>query len=406
MKRAFILVLDSFGIGAAADAEQFGDVGSDTLGHIAEQCAKGLADNDQRSGELKLPNLSKLGLAMAHKESTGALAQGLRDDVEIVGAYGHAAELSSGKDTPSGHWEIAGVPVLFDWGYFTDKQNSFPKELTDRILERAGLDGFLGNCHASGTQVLDDLGEEHMKTGKPIFYTSADSVFQIACHEETYGLDRLLELCQIAREELEDYNIGRVIARPFIGPGKGQFERTGNRRDLSVEPPAPTVLSKLVEEKQGQVVSIGKIADIYANCGITKKVKATGIPALFEATKEQIKEAGDNTIVFTNFVDFDSAYGHRRDVAGYAAALEYFDSRIHEVIELMEEDDVLILTADHGCDPTWPGTDHTREHIPVIVYGHKVPAGSLGLRDSFADIGQSLASYFGTSSMDYGKNFL
>ncbi|MGR5176663.1 phosphopentomutase [Vibrio parahaemolyticus] len=406
MKRAFILVLDSFGIGASADADKFGDVGSDTMGHIAEQCAKGLADNDQRSGELKLPNLSKLGLAMAHKESTGALAHGLSDNVEIIGAYGHAAELSSGKDTPSGHWEIAGVPVLFDWGYFTDKENSFPKELTDRILERAGLDGFLGNCHASGTQVLDDLGEEHMKTGQPIFYTSADSVFQIACHEETFGLARLLELCQIAREELEDYNIGRVIARPFVGPGKGQFERTGNRRDLSVEPPAPTVLSKLVEEKQGQVVSIGKIADIYANCGITKKVKATGIPALFEATKEQIKEAGDNTIVFTNFVDFDSAYGHRRDVAGYAAALEYFDSRIHEVIELMQEDDVLILTADHGCDPTWPGTDHTREHIPVIVYGDKVPAGSLGLRDSFADIGQSLASYFGTSSMDYGKNFL
>ncbi|GAL32864.1 phosphopentomutase [Vibrio maritimus] len=378
MKRAFILVLDSFGIGATADADKFGDVGSDTMGHIAEQCAKGLADNDQRSGELKLPNLSKLGLAMAHKESTGKLALGLRDDVEIIGAYGHAAELSSGKDTPSGHWEIAGVPVLFDWGYFTDKENSFPKELTDRILERAGLDGFLGNCHASGTQVLDDLGEEHMKTGQPIFYTSADSVFQIACHEETFGLDRLLELCQIAREELEDYNIGRVIARPFIGAGKGQFERTGNRRDLSVEPPAPTVLSKLVEEKQGEVVSIGKIADIYANCGITQKVKATGIPALFEATKEQIQKAGDNTIVFTNFVDFDSAYGHRRDVAGYAAALEYFDSRIHEVIELMQEDDVLILTADHGCDPTWQGTDHTREHIPVIVYGQKVPAGSLG----------------------------
>ncbi|MGF1771846.1 phosphopentomutase [Vibrio wakamikoensis] len=406
MKRAFILVLDSFGIGATADADKFGDVGSDTMGHIAEQCAKGLADNDQRSGELKLPNLSKLGLAMAHKESTGKLALGLRDDVEIIGAYGHAAELSSGKDTPSGHWEIAGVPVLFDWGYFTDKQNSFPKELTDRILDRAGLDGFLGNCHASGTQVLDDLGEEHMKTGQPIFYTSADSVFQIACHEETFGLDRLLDLCQIAREELEDYNIGRVIARPFIGAGKGQFERTGNRRDLSVEPPAPTVLTKLVEEKQGEVVSIGKIADIYANCGITQKVKATGIPALFEATKEQIQKAGDNTIVFTNFVDFDSAYGHRRDVAGYAAALEYFDSRIHEVIELMQEDDVLILTADHGCDPTWQGTDHTREHIPVIVYGQKVPAGSLGLRDSFADIGQSLASYFGTSSMDYGKNFL
>ncbi|WP_394145444.1 phosphopentomutase [Vibrio atypicus] len=406
MKRAFILVLDSFGIGATADAKDFGDVGSDTLGHIAEQCDKGLADNADRSGALKLPNLSKLGLAMAHKESTGNFAPGLDADAEIIGAYGHAAELSSGKDTPSGHWEIAGVPVLFDWGYFTDKENSFPKELTDRILERAGLGGFLGNCHASGTQVLDDLGEEHMNTGQPIFYTSADSVFQIACHEETFGLDRLLELCQIAREELEDYNIGRVIARPFIGVGKGQFERTGNRRDLSVEPPAATVLQKLVEEKQGEVVSIGKIADIYANCGITQKVKATGIPALFEATLEQIKQAGDNTIVFTNFVDFDSAYGHRRDVAGYAAALEYFDGRINEVLELMEEDDVLILTADHGCDPTWPGTDHTREHIPVIVYGPKVPAGSLGLRDTFADIGQTLASHFGTSPMEYGKNFL
>ncbi|OLQ87140.1 phosphopentomutase [Vibrio panuliri] len=406
MKRAFILVLDSFGIGATADADKFGDVGSDTLGHIAEQCDKGLADNDQRSGMLKLPNLSKLGLAMAHKESTGHFAPGLDADAEIIGAYGHAAELSSGKDTPSGHWEIAGVPVLFDWGYFTDKSNSFPKELTDRILARAGLDGFLGNCHASGTQVLDDLGEEHMQTGLPIFYTSADSVFQIACHEETFGLDRLLELCQIAREELADYNIGRVIARPFIGAGKGQFERTGNRRDLSVEPPAATVLQKLADEKLGEVVSIGKIADIYANCGITKKVKATGIPALFEATLEQIKAAGDNTIVFTNFVDFDSAYGHRRDVAGYAAALEYFDGRINEVLELMQEDDILILTADHGCDPTWQGTDHTREHIPVLVYGQKIPAGSLGRRDSFADIGQTLAEYFATSPMDYGKSFL
>ncbi|BCL70922.1 phosphopentomutase [Vibrio nigripulchritudo] len=406
MKRAFILVLDSFGIGATADADKFGDAGSDTLGHIAEQCAKGFADTSERNGPLSLPNLSKLGLALAHKESTGAFAPGLESESDVVGAYAHAAELSSGKDTPSGHWEIAGVPVMFDWGYFSDKENSFPKELTDRILERAGIDSFLGNCHASGTQVLDDLGEEHMKTGKPIFYTSADSVFQIACHEETFGLERLLELCQIAREEMEDYNIGRVIARPFVGTGKGQFERTGNRRDLSVEPPSPTVLQKLVDERQGEVVSIGKIADIYANCGISKKVKATGIPALFEATLEQIQQAGDNTIVFTNFVDFDSVYGHRRDVAGYATALEYFDSRINEVINLLQEDDVLIITADHGCDPTWPGTEHTREHIPVLVYGSKVPAGSLGFRETFADIGQSVASYFGTSPMDYGKSFL
>ncbi len=216
MKRAFILVLDSFGIGATADAQAFGDVGSDTLGHIADQCAQGLADNAERKGALQLPNLSKLGLAMAHKESTGRFAPGLDERADIIGAYAHAAELSSGKDTPSGHWEIGGVPVLFEWGYFSDKQNSFPKELTDRILARAGLDGFLGTCHASGTPVLVDLGEEHMRTGKPIFYTSADSVFQIACHEETFGLYRLLELCQIAREELADYNIGRVIAVDFL----------------------------------------------------------------------------------------------------------------------------------------------------------------------------------------------
>ena len=406
MKRAFILVLDSFGIGATEDAATFGDVGSDTLGHIAEYCAAGKANNGDRNGPLTLPNLSRLGLGKAAEESTGSFPIGLDENAEIIGAYGHAKELSSGKDTPSGHWEMAGVPVLFDWGYFTDHENSFPQALLDSIVKRANLPGYLGNCHASGTQVLDDLGEEHMATGKPIFYTSADSVFQIACHEETYGLDNLMTLCQIVREELEDYNIGRVIARPFIGPKSGEFARTGNRRDLSVEPPAETVLQKLVDEKGGDVISIGKIADIYANCGITKKVKATGIADLFDATKEQIEAAGNNSIVFTNFVDFDSAYGHRRNVAGYAAALEYFDGRLPEILSMMKEDDVLILAADHGCDPTWSGTDHTREHIPVLVYGHKVAAGSLGRRETFADIGQSLAEYFGTTDMAYGKSFL
>ncbi|CAM3014399.1 phosphopentomutase [Vibrio rarus] len=406
MKRAIILVLDSFGIGATEDADKFGDVGSDTLGHIAEHCAKGLADSDTRSGPLTLPNLSRLGLGLAAQESTGQFPIGLDSHADIIGAYGHAAEISSGKDTPSGHWEIAGVPVLFDWGYFTDKQNSFPQPLLDRIVKRAGLKGYLGNCHASGTQVLDDLGEQHMQSGKPIFYTSADSVFQIACHEETYGLDNLLTLCQIVREELEGYNIGRVIARPFVGDKAGEFKRTGNRRDLSVEPPATTVLQKLVDEKQGEVISIGKIADIYANCGITKKEKATGLEDLFNLTLEQVKKAEHNSIVFTNFVDFDSAYGHRRDVAGYAEALEYFDARLPEILAILEPNDVLILTADHGCDPTWEGTDHTREHIPVLVYGEKVTAGSLGRRSTFADIGQSLAHYFQTSKMDYGTSFL
>lgn len=252
MKRAIILVLDSFGIGATQDADKFGDVGADTLGHIAEQCHKGLADNEHRSGPLCLPNLSKLGLALAAKESTGSLPMGLEAPTEITGAYAHAAELSSGKDTPSGHWEIAGVPVLFDWGYFTDEKNSFPQELLDKIVERANLPGYLGNCHSSGTVILDELGEEHMQTGKPIFYTSADSVFQIACHEETYGLENLLELCQIVREELEPYNIGRVIARPFVGNKPGEFARTGNRRDLSVEPPSATILQKLVDEKMAK----------------------------------------------------------------------------------------------------------------------------------------------------------
>ncbi|RLV61285.1 phosphopentomutase [Parashewanella curva] len=404
MKRTVILMLDSFGIGAAGDAEAFGDVGSNTFGHIAKACSEGRA-NDGREGPLKLPNLAKLGLAHAAKESTGEFPMGFGDDITVTGSYGYAKEISSGKDTPSGHWEIAGVPVLFDWGYFHDKQNSFPKELTDKILERAGLDGFLGNCHASGTAILEELGEEHMKSGQPIFYTSADSVFQIACHEDTFGLENLYKLCEIVREELEPYTIGRVIARPFNGPDAKNFARTGNRRDYSIEPPSKTVLQKL-QEAGGEVVSVGKIADIYAHCGITKKVKGNGLEALFDATLEQVKQAGERTIVFTNFVDFDSHYGHRRDVAGYARALEYFDSRLPELLEILEDDDLLLLTADHGCDPTWTGTDHTREHVPVLALGAGLKAGSLGGRETFADMGQSIATYYQLEPMEYGTSFV
>ncbi|MDF7628106.1 phosphopentomutase [Erwiniaceae bacterium L1_55_4] len=407
MKRAFIMVLDSFGIGSSKDADKFGDEGSDTLGHIAEACFEGRA-NEGREGPLHLPNLTALGLGKAAELSTGRFPPGLDANAEIMGAYAYASELSSGKDTPSGHWEIAGVPVLFDWGYFSDKENSFPQELLDVLVKRADLPGYLGNCHSSGTVILDQLGEEHMKSGKPIFYTSADSVFQIACHEETFGLDRLYELCEIAREELTNggYNIGRVIARPFVGDKAGNFERTGNRHDLAVEPPAPTMLKKLVDEKGGEVISVGKIADIYAEQGITQKVKATGLDALFNATIEQMKKAPDNSIVFTNFVDFDSTWGHRRDIAGYAGGLEFFDRRLPELMALVKEGDILILTADHGCDPSWKGTEHTREHIPILIYGPKVKPGSLGYRDTFADIGQTIAKYFGLSSMDYGKSLL
>lgn len=404
MKRTIILMLDSLGIGASADADKFGDVGSNTFGHIAQWCADGKA-NDGREGPLHIPNLTKLGLAHACGDSVGTFPAGLDASAEVIGAYGYAQEISSGKDTPSGHWEIAGVPVLFDWGYFSDTENSFPQELLDQLVEQADLPGYLGNCHSSGTEILDLLGAEHMASGKPIFYTSADSVFQIACHEETFGLERLLKLCELARELLEPYNIGRVIARPFIGNDKSDFARTGNRRDYSVLPPAPTLLDRMVESG-GEVVSVGKIADIYAHQGITKKVKATGLEALFDLTLEQVKQAGDQTIVFTNFVDFDSSWGHRRDVAGYAKGLEYFDTRLPELLAILDEGDVLVLTADHGCDPTAPGTDHTREHIPVIFYGHNVPKGPLGLRETFADIGQSIAAYHGLPKLDYGTSFL
>ncbi|KMV72411.1 phosphopentomutase [bacteria symbiont BFo1 of Frankliniella occidentalis] len=407
MKRAFIMVLDSFGIGSSKDADKFGDEGSDTLGHIAEACFRGEADKG-RKGPLHLPNLTALGLGKAAEASTGKFPPGLDKDAEIIGAYAFASELSSGKDTPSGHWEIAGVPVLFDWGYFSDVENSFPQELLDLLVEKANLPGYLGNCHSSGTVILDQLGEEHMKTGKPIFYTSADSVFQIACHEETFGLDRLYALCEIAREALTEggYNIGRVIARPFVGDKPGSFERTGNRHDLAVEPPAPTILKKLVDEQGGEVISVGKIADIYAHVGITKKVKATGLDALFDATVEEMKIAPDNSIVFTNFVDFDSTWGHRRDIPGYAGGLELFDRRLPELMALVKEGDILILTADHGCDPSWRGTEHTREHIPVLIYGPGVKPGDYGYRDTFADIGQTVASYFGLSPMEYGKSIL
>jgi phosphopentomutase len=399
MGRAIILVMDSFGIGATADAGKFGDVGADTLGSIARERA-GSAE-----GPLRLPNLARLGLFEASRESTGDYPEGVTTTDDIIGAYGFAEELSSGKDTPSGHWEIAGVPVLFDWGYFTDRTDTFPPELIDKLVERAGLPGVLGNCHASGTTIIAELGDEHVRTGKPIVYTSADSVFQVAAHEEAFGLQRLYDLCDIARELVDEYNIGRVIARPFVGDGPENYVRTGNRRDLTTPPHSPTVLDKLVAAG-GDVISIGKIADIYANQGITKKVKASGNAALFDATLEALAEAGDRSIVFTNFVDFDMLYGHRRDVAGYASALEYFDGRMPELLEAMRPDDLLVITADHGCDPTWEGSDHTREHIQVLAFGNGLAAGSLGRRRTFADIGQSLAAFFDLPPMDYGESFI
>ena len=399
MQRATILVLDSFGIGATADADRFGDAGANTLGSIAHYCV------NHRGVPLRLPNLARLGLFHAAEESSGALPPGCEAPPNPIGAYGYASELSSGKDTPSGHWEIAGVPVLFDWGYFTDPDEAFPEALLTRLIEGAGLPGVLGNCHASGTTIIAQLGEQHMETGKPIVYTSADSVLQIAAHEQSFGLERLLATCEVARKIVDDYNVGRVIARPFVGSNNDNFKRTGNRRDYTVPPPSPTVLDRLVDEG-GEVISVGKIADIFAHQGITRKIKADGNAALVDATLEVMAEAPPRSIVFTNLVDFDMLYGHRRDPAGYAQALEYFDGRLPEVMAAMGGDDLLILCADHGCDPTWSGTDHTREHIPVLVYGAPITPGSLGNLKTFADIGQSLASYFNLAPMDYGTSFI
>jgi len=405
MKRALLLVLDSFGIGASADAERFGDAGANTLLHIAEACARGEADNGQRSGPLHLPNLSRLGLGHAAALSGGSFPPGFSADTPVDGAYGYARELSSGKDTPSGHWEMAGVPVLFEWGYFAERSNSFPPELLAALISRGELPGILGNCHASGTTILEQLGDEHVASGKPILYTSADSVLQIAAHEEHFGLERLLALCELARELCDPYNIGRVIARPFRGDGPSTYARTGNRRDYAVPPPAPTVLDRLCAAG-GQVYAVGKIGDIFAHCGISQLYKADGNHALFDATLQALQEAPANTLVFSNFVDFDMLYGHRRDIAGYAAALEAFDLRLPELLAQMQPGDLLMLAADHGCDPSTPGSDHTREHIPVLAWGNGVSAGSLGERETFADIGQTLADFFGLPSCSHGRSFL
>lgn len=400
-RRAFILVMDSFGIGASADAERFGDTGSDTFGHIEATCAAGRADKaGLRSGPLRIPNLRRLGLGHAAALSTGVRPA----DSPCAGAWGYAVEQSRGKDTPSGHWEMAGVPVMSDWGYFPAAYPSFPAALTDALIARARLPGVLGNRHASGTQIIDELGAEHLASGKPIVYTSADSVFQIAAHEQSFGLERLYEVCRIARELVDAYTIGRVIARPFVG-APGTFKRTGNRRDYASPPPEPTLLDRL-KASGGEVISVGKVADIFAHQGIGRTVKADGNAALFDATLKAAQEAGDRGLVFTNFVDFDTLFGHRRDVAGYAAALEAFDARLPELERALRPGDVAVISADHGCDPTWPGTDHTREHVPVIAFGPGVKPGSIGRRDSFADIGQSLAGHLGLPPLPHGKSFL
>ncbi len=399
-RRVCILLMDSFGIGASIDAKRYHDEGADTFGHIVMACREGKLQR----GELNLPNLARLGLYHAAIASTGKPIIDLATLREPQGYYGYAVEQSYGKDTPSGHWELAGVPVLFDWGYFPNTPGCFPKALIDLLITRANLPGVLGEKHASGTEIIEELGALHCESGKPIVYTSADSVFQIAAHEETFGLARLYELCEIARELVDEYAIGRVIARPFSG-SPGHFKRTSNRQDYSIPPPEKTLLDYMKDAGR-EVIAMGKIADIFAHQGITQTIKADGNQALFDKTIEAIETAPAGSLIFTNFVDFDSSYGHRRDVLGYANALEAFDARIPELERMLKPGDIVIIAADHGCDPTLPGSDHTREHIPVLAFGPELKGQFIGRRETFADVGQSIAEYLGLAPMLHGVSFL
>ena len=387
MPRALLLILDSFGIGGAPDAASFGDEGANTLGHICDHMT------------LNVPNMAALGLGLAAKGSAGRnpLAH-----VPLIGQYGYATEVSRGKDTITGHWEMAGVPLQFDWGYFPHTNPAFPPDLIDAIVNRCKLPGLLALCHASGTQVIEDFGEEHVASGKPIAYTSADSVLQIAAHEEHFGLERLYDVCRVARELTFPLNIGRVIARPFIGDTAKTFTRTGHRKDYAVTPPSPTLLDVL--SKVGRdVVSVGKIGDIYAHSGTGREYKVAGNPAYMATTLEHMDDLKDGGFLMTNFVDFDSEYGHRRNPIGYGKALERFDAELPRIIAKLRDGDLLILSADHGNDPTWVGTDHTREQIPVMTYMKAMTPGSFGHRTSFADIGQTIAAHLNVGPLTAGK---
>ena len=400
--RALILVMDSVGIGGAPDAERYDDEGADTVGHIADACMAGGADSAAREGPLQLPNLVAQGLGQACRLATGRTPPGL-DGQTPYGKFGCASEISKGKDTPSGHWEIAGAPVPFDWGYFPRMTPCFPADLTKALCDQTGLPGILGDCHASGTEIIAEFGERHMRTGMPICYTSADSVFQIAAHEQTFGLERLYDICAVARRLIDPLNIGRVIARPFVGTSGSDFKRTAHRRDFSVPPPGSTILD-LAASADRDIVTIGKIDDIFAHRATGRNMRGDGNMALFDRTLDGLESLADGGLLFANFIDFDTLYGHRRDVAGYAAALEAFDRRLPELLARLRSDDLLIITADHGCDPTWRGTDHTREQVPILAWTAR-SSSPIGRRAGFADIGATAAKHLGLPAPLHGADF-
>ena len=389
MSRVFLFIMDGFGIGHAPDAAAFGDEGSNTFGHVWEQAKP------------HVPNLAALGLGAAAKAAGGIDPF---PEVKIIAQHGAATEVSRGKDTITGHWEIAGVPLDKDWGYFPQTMPAFPQDFMDALVTLAKLPGLLCMGHASGTQVIEDFGEEHLATGKPIIYTSADSVIQIAAHETHFGLQRLYEVCAIARELSYPLNIGRVIARPFLGETAKTFERTGHRKDYSVLPPHPTLLDVLSSAGR-DICTIGKIGDIYAHRGTGREIKVSGMDALLGITQEQMPQLKEGGFLMVNFVNFDTDFGHRRDVAGYATLLEYFDRWLGKVLHLVGPQDHLFITADHGNDPTFKGTDHTRERVPVLWFNPGQKAASVGVRETFSDIGQTIAGVLGVGPLGAGKRF-
>lgn len=382
MKRVILTVLDGVGVGELPDAASYGDVGSNTLAHVVAAASPAL------------PNMAKIGLG----QIDGA---GYPASDQAKGAFGKARERSPGKDTTTGHWEMAGLTLKQP---FPTYPNGFPKEVMDAFENAIGTKT-LGNKPASGTEILVELGEAHLKTGYPIVYTSADSVFQIACHESLFPPDKLYEICGIARRILTGkHAVGRVIARPFAGE-PGNFVRTPRRRDFSLDPIGETLLDA-AKAAGMQVMGVGKIEDIFNHRGLTKSNHAAGNPACIEAMLDYMRE--DFTgLLFTNLVDTDMVYGHRNDPVGYAQALTYFDSKLPDVFSLMGPEDLLIITADHGVDPTFPGTDHTREHVPILCwYKGMKKLVNLGVRDTYADIGATAAEYLGLSQRFSAKSFL
>jgi phosphopentomutase len=402
MTRAILIVLDSVGCGGAEDANAYGDGGADTLGHLAEACALGLGNHDGlRRGPLTLPRLEALGLGHAMKASTGRTPRGFALP-EPNGQWGYGVETSRGKDTPSGHWEIAGTPVDFDWGYFPETIPAFPESLTAALISQGELPGILGNKHASGTVVIEELGEEHLSTLKPICYTSADSVFQIAAHEEAFGLERLYDLCRIARRLCDPLKIGRVIARPFVGGSAKDFVRTTLRKDFAVPPPDGNLLRRATRAGRA-VVSIGKIGDIFAHCDTGEERKGKSNDGNVDLSIESLATTPDGGLIFVNLVDFDSEWGHRRNAPGYAACLEAFDRRLGEIEAAMRPTDYCLITADHGNDPTFRGFDHTREHVPILAFGAGAPAGPIGARATLADIAETVAAKLGLPKGPHGR---